>query len=218
MEEAGIDPKNPALLVDIPGADPFVSHVVLRVTTSSGEIFAVDLAGAQYGWQERFYSWDTYVKHRVESLGDIDPLGTMRTMENALLSMIGADGPARASSAIRKAIVGGVAAHINSFLASQHMSVKEFTSLPKAEFSAAREQLVTRANIFLHTKLQEFMRQGFGRVYFDSSFKTCIASTTATVAKYQKVWLSREEFKAAGGNLDKLRRIWEDKLKIVDQV
>ncbi|CAM1503573.1 Fc.00g011640.m01.CDS01 [Cosmosporella sp. VM-42] len=143
IKEVGINPKNPALLVNIPGDDPYVHHVILRVTTPSGERFAVDLAGAQYGWQERLYAWEMCWKYRVESGGDVASFGSAKRSENAMYSMIDQDGPAAAGSVIRKAIVAGMAAEINAFCVSQNMGMKKFLSQPEAEFVVAREQLVT---------------------------------------------------------------------------
>ena len=41
-------------------------HSVLRVTIKDGQTYALDLAGAQYGWQESVMTWERYSASRVQ--------------------------------------------------------------------------------------------------------------------------------------------------------
>jgi hypothetical protein len=43
-------------------------HTVLRVTTKAGEDFAIDITGAQYGWQDTFAIWDVYQNRRIRTV------------------------------------------------------------------------------------------------------------------------------------------------------
>jgi hypothetical protein len=43
-------------------------HTVLRVTTKAGEDFAIDITGAQYGWQDTFAIWDVYQNRRIREV------------------------------------------------------------------------------------------------------------------------------------------------------
>ena len=48
-------------------------HTVLRVTTKAGEDFAIDITGAQYGWQDTFAKWDVYENCRTRAVvGEYD--------------------------------------------------------------------------------------------------------------------------------------------------
>jgi hypothetical protein len=64
--EASVDPKDVPLRmiliskdgVEVPDVD---DHYLLRVTLKSGEVFAIDIAGAQYGWYESALPWAQFL-------------------------------------------------------------------------------------------------------------------------------------------------------------
>lgn len=43
-------------------------HVIYKVTLHSGEQYALDLTGAQYGWAEFILPWDVYEASRIHSI------------------------------------------------------------------------------------------------------------------------------------------------------
>ena len=43
-------------------------HTVLRVTTKAGEDFAIDITGAQFGWQDTFAKWGVYQNCRIRTV------------------------------------------------------------------------------------------------------------------------------------------------------
>jgi hypothetical protein len=47
---------------------PNTTHEILKLTLRSGEIFAVDLSGAQYGYHEPVIGWDEYKQTRVREI------------------------------------------------------------------------------------------------------------------------------------------------------
>ncbi|THY31360.1 hypothetical protein D6D01_02941 [Aureobasidium pullulans] len=65
-------------------------HHILKAVLPSGEIYAIDLTGAQYGWYEPIIHWAKYMercKQVITPTKEGDPLGTMaRTMLSALFS------------------------------------------------------------------------------------------------------------------------------------
>lgn len=48
--------------------DAECNHIITRVTLKSGECYALDFTGAQYGYHEPVIPWDLYVDTRVECL------------------------------------------------------------------------------------------------------------------------------------------------------
>jgi hypothetical protein len=66
------DPKIPILLI---AADQGrgIEHQVLKVTLRSGEEFAVDIAGAQYGYDECVFGWKEHTQLRVLKIWRTDP-------------------------------------------------------------------------------------------------------------------------------------------------
>ena len=53
-------------------------HSVLRVTMKDGQSYALDLAGAQYGWQESVMTWERYSASRVQKKTSSVPFGETR--------------------------------------------------------------------------------------------------------------------------------------------
>ena len=53
-------------------------HSVLRVTMKDGQTYALDLAGAQYGWQETVMTWERYSAARVRKKISAVPFGETR--------------------------------------------------------------------------------------------------------------------------------------------
>ena len=84
IEEVTVRPKNSKIEILLskvkPGGMKVVeksgwNHTILRVTLKSGERYAIDLTGAQYGYQEDCMPWDDYFATRVEAIVDIKPHG-----------------------------------------------------------------------------------------------------------------------------------------------
>ena len=50
-------------------------HTIIRITTKSGETYALDMAGAQYGWDEVIIPWELYVNTRVRAIRNVMPFG-----------------------------------------------------------------------------------------------------------------------------------------------
>lgn len=64
-------PKRPMQTVrpDGPNRGNDCPHVILMVTLKDGEMYAVDVTGAQYGYYDSVYPWDQYLQTRVQTSG-----------------------------------------------------------------------------------------------------------------------------------------------------
>lgn len=51
------------------------SHTVIRVTVKNGDVYVLDMAGAQYGWHEPVIPWPLYNASRVRDIKDVLPFG-----------------------------------------------------------------------------------------------------------------------------------------------
>lgn len=51
------------------------NHDIIKITTRTGEIYALDMTGAQYGWTECIVPWSHYVKSRVREVKNVVPFG-----------------------------------------------------------------------------------------------------------------------------------------------
>ena len=54
------------------------AHTVIRITMKNGERYALDTAGAQYGWHESVTPWQLYETSRVRAIRDVLPFGTTK--------------------------------------------------------------------------------------------------------------------------------------------
>ncbi|KAE9974786.1 hypothetical protein BLS_002898 [Venturia inaequalis] len=54
-------------------------HYIIRSTLNNGQVFAIDLTGAQYGWHETIVPWKEYVE-RIETTMNTCSLDIMRDM------------------------------------------------------------------------------------------------------------------------------------------
>ena len=51
------------------------AHTVIRITMKNGEVYAFDMTGAQYGWDECITPWNLYSNSRIRELMEIVPFG-----------------------------------------------------------------------------------------------------------------------------------------------
>lgn len=53
------------------------NHCIIRATLNDGQVFAIDLTGAQYGWDETIVPWKDYTQ-RIEKTKNTYPVEIMR--------------------------------------------------------------------------------------------------------------------------------------------
>jgi len=51
------------------------THYVYKITTKSGDAFAIDITGSQFGWSELVTPWKTYVSGKCSEIVAEHPLG-----------------------------------------------------------------------------------------------------------------------------------------------
>ena len=54
------------------------AHTVIRVTVKNGDVYVLDMAGAQYGWHEPVIPWQLYSASRVRGIKSVVPFGETR--------------------------------------------------------------------------------------------------------------------------------------------
>ena len=57
-------------------------HTIIKVITMNGEVYALDMTGAQYGWTECIVPWKVYVESRVREFKDVVPFGGTKVRSN----------------------------------------------------------------------------------------------------------------------------------------
>jgi len=73
VEYIRLGTKNNNLRITIPPRPHGEIHEILRVTLLSGEIFAVDISGAQYGYYDSVIPWAEYEQRRVSQIVHVGP-------------------------------------------------------------------------------------------------------------------------------------------------
>lgn len=64
-------------------------HSVLRITTRTGEKYALDMTGAQFGWKESILPWDLFADTRILSVAGIEAFGYTKPFMEAKCSSLG---------------------------------------------------------------------------------------------------------------------------------
>ena len=64
-------------------------HKVIRVTTRSGESYALDMAGAQYGCDEPILPWKLYTVLRVREIREVVPFGQTKVFCKIRANLMG---------------------------------------------------------------------------------------------------------------------------------
>ncbi len=53
-------------------------HEIMKVMLKSGEVYAIDITGAQHGYYDAVYLWDQYVQTRVQTAGEAMSFGSLK--------------------------------------------------------------------------------------------------------------------------------------------
>ena len=53
-------------------------HEIMKVTLKSGEVYAIDITGAQHGYYDAVYLWDQYLQTRVKTVGKVMSFGSLK--------------------------------------------------------------------------------------------------------------------------------------------
>ncbi len=60
----------------------YISHEIIKVTLRSGEVFAVDITGAQYGYHEPVTPWTKYEQERIFcAISAVDPYPSSKLLQ-----------------------------------------------------------------------------------------------------------------------------------------
>ena len=64
-------------------------HNIFRITTRNGEVYALDMTGAQYGWTECIVPWKIYADSRVREVKNVVSFGGTRVWSNTEAKKMG---------------------------------------------------------------------------------------------------------------------------------
>ncbi|KAK7422644.1 hypothetical protein QQX98_001432 [Neonectria punicea] len=210
-----VEMKNPAMVIRLVGCPYIPQHTVFKITQSTGEVFAVDFTGGQFGFQEQLYEWKTYIKYRAEPGSKTITLAQMAEEENAhyRAANMKADSCGMATKILRTKLMRGLRGSIDAHLASEKTTAKDIMFLQHSEFGPAREKLITEAKVGLQKALDFLALKGISRVYFAQGFNPRVALTEECARKYKDVWLTDDEMKAMKEDIGALMTTWTRRMQ-----
>ncbi|KAF4622713.1 hypothetical protein G7Y89_g14315 [Cudoniella acicularis] len=125
-----------------------VVHDIIKITLRSGETFAIDLAGAQYGYHDPIMEWERYKKLRIlEDLSSTVPppvaYGVAQLLQPNLQNKY-------LLASMRKYSVGvgygdtlGIMNyHILEWLLDEHLTFENLLKLPEERYEKKRDDLI----------------------------------------------------------------------------
>jgi hypothetical protein len=210
VQEVEVHVKDPALLVRSPGIPIPTFHTILQITLLGDESFALDITGAQYGWQEKLSPWSTFCTHRTvmeTSYGIAQFRGGLEVEDTPYLLLQNATSSASALHAIRRDLAKGLQAHLETNIETNYNHVMNFLFLPPPDFATARQHILQEAQQYLDNAMADMVSRDIGRYYFNQRFQLCVTHTTVEIERLKKVWLTVQEVEEMNSELD-LKRLW----------
>lgn len=139
-------------LPTIDGTD--YAHTIIRITTKNEEAYALDMAGAQYGWDGVITPWKLYVNMRVREIREVMPLG-----QTKVFCKTRADAMGEQCKWIHQ-IKDNFAKNMDDAIMwwqRGHLPTTKLLHLPEQEFQKKRASLLETVDDFLqlYKKIQE---------------------------------------------------------------
>ncbi|CAH0054780.1 unnamed protein product, partial [Clonostachys solani] len=170
IREASVKGKDLAMFITQPNGvvKVFNSHLVLHVQVNSGESFAIDITGAQFGWHEKMYKWDVYLQHRATFVRCLE-LGTWAGCCWTKMMAFESNTFQRQAYELRNQICSATEVALKAFLALKHTNVLSLVSTPDAAaFPAQKTELVERAVSCIKETIHNLTAvQAMGRWYVE---------------------------------------------------
>jgi hypothetical protein len=115
-------------------------HTLLRVTTKAGEDFAIDITGAQFGWQDTFAKWDVYQNRRIRTVGSAydfprkysaGPFGTRWNLKYQ-----------KAVETVYEKTLRAFDLRWELWFRKEGLTAKDFLNFPEEKFSVKKQELL----------------------------------------------------------------------------
>lgn len=182
----------------------FFDHHVLRVTLKTGERFAIDFTGGQYGWKEYLCLWEPYHSRRVHHI---------KSVRDLPLHMDYGPSVSKTREELAHALRWQVMGSVMSAIKDNIPPVNSTPAPSDANFNLAASsfnKLVHRAILLAKQRLKQ---QGLHRLYLDDEGRVQVTATVEQAAKYRDVWLTGEEVRhGASHQHGPMLRLWKRKL------
>lgn len=223
VEEVHFAPKNVHKPVRhiIPDGEhdfPIVSgHAAIRVTLPSGQRFALDPTGAQYGWREHLAPWDDYERHRVHMIDSVAAVAAPAAAAPAEMDAVyKPDGlweteARRCMAVMARCLADRAAHHASRHLGFESLSALALCAPEEADFVHARRALAEEARRFLAGYAARVEAGWMQKWYCDGAFARPYSTRSeAAHDRLRGVWLTDAEVEASAG-FRQQKAIWRER-------
>ncbi|KAK7941446.1 zinc finger MYND-type [Apiospora aurea] len=185
-------------------------HFVLQDQLSSEESVAIDLAGAQFGWQEPVSPWKAWVDHR--SYGPVSHLGHnyISNRKNEAADAMGTAGYfSKVEEFRRKQVNNMMVAIIDTINKQQPGTSASVTKLLRdRNFEDLEDQVVKASRHAMEAGLSQLAASKTMRMYWGADWVRNAAETKEQSQVLEKVWLSSEEYQRSKHDVGLLKTLW----------
>lgn len=180
---------------DSSATDDEIDHSIILIKPHGvSSSFVLDLTGAQFGWTERLYTWQSYCNMRLGTRGTINTIDNDR--RNAVYQQeagFAPDSIQRASRQLREVVVAKMAISLADFLKMRNSTMNGLLALPEDHYLQPCRELVQTVIDCARRELDGIHQQGRGRLFIRGrSVRVVIDQDTAE--KCSKLWITKEDW------------------------
>lgn len=120
-------------------------HLTVKVVLENGETYALDIAGAQFGYFDPVLPWSQYLESQVKTVKKIVSYGHSRLKGSRKCHKPGAEGQVASAHAF---VILVMERAIDQWV-SENMTLQAMLKLPEAGYEQKRSELLDALNIAL---------------------------------------------------------------------
>ncbi|KXJ96498.1 hypothetical protein Micbo1qcDRAFT_170317 [Microdochium bolleyi] len=189
-------------------------HSVLRATLlSSGEVLAVDVSAAQYGWHECVAPWDAYARQRVLRVVHVAADPFSGRAELAMLRFMGSAAADRAHEGRRRDMAAALLEMVETCVAGCEDAslARIFRQRPTPEYERWAGLVDRGARQTCAAMLQQVRSESMELWYLDGCWERCLTSNVEEYAALRGVWLTEDDVTACKGDIARMKKVWVER-------
>lgn len=221
--EMTIQPKNASIVVS--RISPYgldngmlSNHVVFHAKLANGEAFIIDIAGSQYGYHEVLSLEKDFVKCRVASCQNSQPVGQGgRGLEAMMRMFTPGDCVEKAGSLLKEELAREICSQVRLYLASKGFAggnaIKRMLGSDGRTFGQCREGILSLTKRVVTGSIERYKSEGRYCLCLDTNLSVRVTDNRHWAEVYKKLWLNDEEWQPIRNNQQALISKWLDSLE-----
>jgi hypothetical protein len=135
-------------------------HTCLRVTLNSGELYALDMTGAQFGYFEPVTPWKEFYENRVRSFSVVNGVEDFGWWKNHLEERFGAS-VAGKNGLLSLHVEGSKSLIVDTldWEKETDQTVQQMLTLPESQFKIKQQELIDYIGIGLRLSMEAMARK-----------------------------------------------------------